>query len=200
MLGSMKRAILFVVVPLAFLVASVCAVSFLLPTSQLRSTLTQKAIAAPEIPVDPATMREELAKGFELGILDRFAKLSDDEILNVEEFLAKPGSHLLQDSIAKARNKVDELDALALTDDECRILFEKTLHDEIRRRGLVDRNQTQNKVVKRFATVEKYFSDGNPNPLSHRRGLPNYERDVSEKTKKEVKKRDGNCCLVCGST
>ena len=54
--------------------------------------------------------------------------------------------------------------------------------------------------VKRFKTVEAYFSDGNPNPLSHRRGLRNYERDVSEKTKKEVKKRDGGCCLVCGST
>ena len=54
--------------------------------------------------------------------------------------------------------------------------------------------------VKRFATVEDYFSNGNPNPLSHRRGLPNYKRDVSERTKKEVKKRDGNCCLVCRST
>jgi len=54
--------------------------------------------------------------------------------------------------------------------------------------------------VKRFKTVEAYFSDGNPKPLSHRRGLRNYKRDVSEKTKKEVKKRDGNCCLVCGST
>ena len=144
----------------------------------------QKAIVAPEVPFDPATMHEELAKGFELGLLESFAKLSDDEILNVEEFLAKPDSHLLQDSIANARNKVDELDALTLTDEECRILFEKTLHDEMRRRGLVDRNQTQNKVVKRFATVEKYFSDGNPNPLSHRRCLHNYERNVSEKTKK----------------
>ena len=54
--------------------------------------------------------------------------------------------------------------------------------------------------VQRFATVEDYFAAGNPNPLSHRRGLPNYKRDVSERTKKEVKKRDGNCCLVCGST
>ena len=54
--------------------------------------------------------------------------------------------------------------------------------------------------VKRFETVEEYFSDGNPKPISHRRGLPNFERDVSEKTKKEVKKRDGGCCLVCGST
>ena len=53
--------------------------------------------------------------------------------------------------------------------------------------------------VKRFATVEAYFSNGNPNPLSHRRGLRNHERDVSERTKKEVKKRDGGCCLVCGS-
>ena len=61
-------------------------------------------------------------------------------------------------------------------------------------------DQVSSEPVKRFATVEDYFSNGNPNPLSHRRGLPNYERDVSEKTKKEVKKRDGNCCLVCGST
>ena len=61
-------------------------------------------------------------------------------------------------------------------------------------------DQVSSEPVKRFATVEDYFSNGNPNPLSHRRGLPNYKRDVSEQTKKEVKKRDGNCCLVCGST
>ena len=53
---------------------------------------------------------------------------------------------------------------------------------------------------KRFETVEAYFKDGNPNPLSHRKGEPNYERRVSDKTKREVKARDGNCCLVCGST
>ena len=52
----------------------------------------------------------------------------------------------------------------------------------------------------RFKTVEAYFKDGNPNPLSHRLGQPNYERNVSSKTKQEVKSRDGNCCLVCGST
>ena len=52
----------------------------------------------------------------------------------------------------------------------------------------------------RFKTVEAYFKDGNPNPLSHRLGEPNYDRNVTSKTKQEVKARDGNCCLVCGST
>ena len=52
----------------------------------------------------------------------------------------------------------------------------------------------------RFDSVEAYFKDGNPNPLTHRKGLPNYERNVSNRTKREVKERDGNCCLVCGST
>ena len=55
-------------------------------------------------------------------------------------------------------------------------------------------------AVERFETVEAYFKDGNPKPLSHRLGEPNYERRVSDKTKRLVKKRDGNCCLVCGST
>ena len=54
-------------------------------------------------------------------------------------------------------------------------------------------------AVKRFATVEKYFSDGNPNPLSYRVGLPRYERDVPQSLKAEIIKRDGGCCLVCGS-
>ena len=57
-----------------------------------------------------------------------------------------------------------------------------------------------NRTGTRFKTVEAYFKDGNPNPLSHRFGKPNYDRNVSSKTKQEVKARDGNCCLVCGST
>ena len=54
--------------------------------------------------------------------------------------------------------------------------------------------------VKRFPTVEKYFSDSNPNPLSYRKGEPLFARDVSNSRKKAIKERDGNCCLVCGST
>ena len=54
--------------------------------------------------------------------------------------------------------------------------------------------------AKRFETIEAYFKDGNPKPISHRLGLPRYERRVSNSTKQKVKNRDGNCCLVCGST
>ena len=53
--------------------------------------------------------------------------------------------------------------------------------------------------VKRFESVEAYFKDGNPNPLSHRKGLPNFKRRVSDNKKDKVKERDGGCCLVCSS-
>ena len=33
--------------------------------------------------------------------------------------------------------------------------------------------------VKRFESVEAYFKDANPNPLTYRRGLPNFDRSVS---------------------
>jgi len=61
-------------------------------------------------------------------------------------------------------------------------------------------NVDQSKKVKRFETVDDYFNDANPNPIQHRLGMENYHRDVSNRTKKEVKERDENCCLVCGST
>ncbi len=51
-----------------------------------------------------------------------------------------------------------------------------------------------------YADVNEYFSAGNPYPLSHRFGLPRYEREVSRSLKKKIKERDGNCCVVCGST
>ena len=54
--------------------------------------------------------------------------------------------------------------------------------------------------VQRYPTVEKYFSAGNPSPLSHRLGEPLFDRDVSNSRKKAIKERDGGCCLVCGST
>ena len=54
--------------------------------------------------------------------------------------------------------------------------------------------------VKRFESVDAYFKDANPNPLTYRRGLPNFDRSVSLRTKNKVKERDGGCCLVCGST
>ena len=54
--------------------------------------------------------------------------------------------------------------------------------------------------VQRYPTVEKYFSAGNPNPLSHRIGEPLYERRVSNSRKKAIIKRDGNACLVCGAS
>ena len=54
--------------------------------------------------------------------------------------------------------------------------------------------------VKRFESVEAYFKDANPNPLTYRQGEPNFERSVSLRTKNKVKERDGGCCLVCGST
>ena len=54
--------------------------------------------------------------------------------------------------------------------------------------------------VKRFESVEAYFKDANPNPLTYRKGEPNFKRRVSLTTKNKVKERDGDCCLVCGST
>ena len=50
--------------------------------------------------------------------------------------------------------------------------------------------------VERFESVEAYFKDGNPSPLSHRKGLPNFKRRVSDSKKDRVKERDGGCCLV----
>ena len=138
----MKKALLYVVVPLAILVASLWAVPFILPTSQPRPTMT----------------RAERVEANEAAI----AIAADVERKSQQREAARKQQRLVETP--------------------------KTL-------------TTSTPVeVKRFKTVEAYFSDGNPNPLSHRRGLPNYERDVSEKTKKEVKKRDGGCCLVCGST
>ena len=136
----MKKALLYVVVPLAILVASLWAVPFILPTSQLRPTRAER-VEANEAAIAIAADVEKKAQ---------------------------------QREAARKQQRLVETP--------------KTL-------------TTSTPVeVQRFATVEAYFSDGNPNPLSHRRGLRNYERDVSEKTKKEVKKRDGGCCLVCGST
>ena len=57
----MKKALLYVVVPLAILVASLWVMPFILPTSQLRSTLTQKAIAAPKV---ATTKRHDSITGF----------------------------------------------------------------------------------------------------------------------------------------
>ena len=53
--------------------------------------------------------------------------------------------------------------------------------------------------VKRYPTVEAYFRDAYPNATTHRLGLPPIERDVSEKRKREIRKRCGSC-VVCGST
>lgn len=53
--------------------------------------------------------------------------------------------------------------------------------------------------IQRFATVEAYFSASNPNPLSHRRGQPLFDRDVSRAKRSAVLLRDGGC-LVCGAT
>ena len=138
----MKKALLYVVVPLAILVASLWAVPFIWPTSQPRPTMAwAERVEANEAAIAIAADVERKAQ---------------------------------QREAARKQQRLVETP--------------KTL-------------TTSTPVeVQRFATVEDYFAAGNPNPLSHRRGLPNYKRDVSEKTKKEVKKRDGNCCLVCGST
>ena len=58
---------------------------------------------------------------------------------------------------------------------------------------------TTSSPVTRYPTVEAYFSAGNPNPLSHRLGQPNYQRNVSSHRRKAIIERDGGCCLVCGS-
>ena len=138
----MKKALLYVVVPLAILVASLWAVPFILPTSQPRPTMT----------------RAERVEANEAAI----AIAADVERKTQQREAARKQQRLVETP--------------------------KTL-------------TTSTPVeVQRFATVEDYFNDGNPNPLSHRRGLGNYDRGVSEKTKREVKERDGGCCLVCGST
>lgn len=53
--------------------------------------------------------------------------------------------------------------------------------------------------VERFDSVESYFKASNPHPLSHRRGLQLFDRDVSNVKRSAVLLRDGGC-LVCGST
>ena len=146
----MKKALLYVVVPLAILVASLWAVPFILPTSQPRPTMTRaERVKANEKAVAIAAELERKEQRRERQQAVRQAAL--DKIIG-----STPANE--------------------------------------------PSDQVSSEPVKRFATVEDYFAAGNPNPLSHRRGLRNYDRDVSEKTKKEVKKRDGNCCLVCGST
>ena len=52
----------------------------------------------------------------------------------------------------------------------------------------------------RFGSIEAYFKAKNPNPISHRQGLPRYERDVSNRLRKAILERDGHACVVCGST
>ena len=141
----MKKALLYVVVPLAILVASLWAVPFILPTGQPRPTMT-RAERAEAVAIAAELKRKEQRRERQQAV--RQAAL--DKII---------GSTPTNEPAVSTPVE-----------------------------------------VKRFATVEAYFKAGNPNPLSHRRGLRNYERDVSEKTKKEVKKRDGGCCLVCGST
>lgn len=64
---------------------------------------------------------------------------------------------------------------------------------------VVEQTQPTPIEVQRFPSVEAYFKHGNPNPLSHRLGLPNYERDVSRRLRADVLQRDQSC-LVCGST
>ena len=55
--------------------------------------------------------------------------------------------------------------------------------------------------IKRYPSVEAYFHDAHPvgTALTHRLGLPPIDRDVSEKRKRELRKRYGSC-VVCGST
>ena len=145
----MKKAILFVVVPLAALVASLWAYQALSPTGLPRPTMT----------------RAERAEADEKAVAI------------AAELERKEQRRQRQQAVRQAA--LDKIIGSTPANEPS--------------------DQVSSEPVKRFATVEVYFSDGNPNPLSHRRGLPNYKRDVSEKTKKEVKDRDGGCCLVCGS-
>ena len=210
----MKKALLYVVVPLAILVASLWAVPFILPTSQPRPTMTraerveaeQTAVRQAAInrlfgskPADEptTTMREELAKGLESDLIKGWAGASDEQILALEnEYLAADGRSM-QETIDLIREVFDEANLdLTLSDDEIRTSIVNALNHEKDRRGLVG-----DQPVKRFKTVEAYFSDGNPNPLSHRRGLPNYKRDVSERTKQNggdnSKDNLGTLCKSC---
>ena len=56
-------------------------------------------------------------------------------------------------------------------------------------------------VVERYETVADYFKAGyGKDPISHRLGLPRYDRNVSSSLRRKIIERDGGCCLVCGST
>ena len=52
----------------------------------------------------------------------------------------------------------------------------------------------------RFVSIEAYFKAKNPNPITHRQGLPRYKRAVSSRLRKEILERDGHACVVCRST
>ena len=54
--------------------------------------------------------------------------------------------------------------------------------------------------VQRYESVEAYFVAGNPNPVSHLAGQRRFKRDVSSSKRERLIKRDGGCCVVCGST
>ena len=109
---SMKRAMLFAVVPLAVLIASLWAVPFLLPTVLPRPTMTK----AERIEADQAA----IAIAAEMARKQRQRKEQE-----------------------AAFNKL--LDSIPVAEPETKPDAEPT-------------------PVKRFATVEAYFSDGNPNP------------------------------------
>lgn len=55
-------------------------------------------------------------------------------------------------------------------------------------------------IIKRYKTVEDYFSAKNPTPLSYRFGEPHFVRDVTWSRRNAIIERDCGRCLVCGSS
>ena len=140
-LDPMKKALLYVVVPLAILVASLWAVPFILPTSQPRPTMTRaERVEAEQAAVHQAainrlfgskpadepttTMREELAKGSESDLIKGWAGASDEQILAIENEYLAAAIDLIRDVFDEAN-----LD-LTLSDDEIRTSIVNALNHE----------------------------------------------------------------------
>ena len=186
----MKRVILFAFIPLV-----IVAVSWQVFTSKRPAETESPTVAivkpvakAPSTEMLADLLKKELLKE-EAGTTSELESIERRKAIIVELFRRE----LLKEEQAGSSLSESELENSKRRKDALAELFKREL--------LKEKNLARPKSpVKRFETVEDYFKDGNPNPISHRLGLPRYERKVSKSTKQKVKNRDGNCCLVCGST
>ena len=194
-MNSQKTIIFWLVLPLVALFVSWRAFQTLAPAHPVSKI---EPVSVEREADRAALLRKAYESSYELGFVEGWAKLSNEDVLTIDDSLASD-DHLLQVFIEQAEKDYQEF-GVAKTDEEYRTMFVGALEYEMRRRGLVSRDLLEGKEVTQFASVEDYYAAGNPRLLSHRRGLPNFKRDVSERTKKQVKEHCGNCCEVCGST